>query len=133
MEQARSSRSLTPYLIVQGAARAIDWYVAAFGFEEVVRLAGPDGKVMHAEIRNADSSIMLADEFPEMGYRSPVSFGGSSVSLLVHVDAVDTVVSRAVDAGAEEIMPVADQFDGDRRGTIRDPFGHQLYGRQPVG
>ena len=117
-------RPPTPYLIIQNAAKAIGWYGNALGFTEVVRLADPSGKVMHAELRLNGSSIMLADEFPEMGYRSPISLGGSAVSVLLHVDHVDAVFSRAVGAGAEALMAVADQFDGDRRGTLKDPFGH---------
>jgi PhnB protein len=114
----------TPYLILQGAAEAIRWYGDVLGLNEVVRLADRTGKVMHAEVRLGNSSIMLADEFPEMGYRSPRSLGGSPVSILFYVPDADAAFLRAVDAGAEGLMPVADQFDGDRRGTIKDPFGH---------
>ena len=113
-----------PYLIVHEAARAIEWYQKAFGATERVRLADPAGKVMHAEIRIGRSSLMLADEFPEMGYRSPPSLGGSPVSILLYVEDVDALFSRAVAAGGTETMAVADQFDGDRRGTLTDPFGH---------
>ena len=117
-------RTATPYIIVNGASRAIDFYKAALGATEVVRLAGPRGKVMHAEIRIGDATVMLADEFPEMGYRSPESLGGSPVSLLLYVEDVDAVFARAIAEGATETMAVADQFDGDRRGTLTDPFGH---------
>ena len=117
-------RTATPYIIVNGASRAIDFYKAAFGATEVVRLAGPRGKVMHAEIRIGDATVMLADEFPEMGYRSPEWLGGSTVSLLLYVQDVDAVFARAIAEGATETMAVADQFDGDRRGTLTDPFGH---------
>ena len=117
-------RTATPYIIVNGASRAIDFYKAAFGATEVVRLAGPRGKVMHAEIRIGDATVMLADEFPEMGYRSPESLGGSPVSLLLYVEDVDAVFAKAIAEGATETMAVADQFDGDRRGTLTDPFGH---------
>jgi len=113
-----------PYLIVQSAADAIRWYTDVLGLTEVVRLADRDGKVMHAEMRLRASPIMLADEFPDMGYRSPISLGGSAVSILFYVADVDSVFLRAVGAGAEALMPVADQFDGDRRGTLKDPFGH---------
>ncbi len=117
-------RAATPYLIVDGAARAIDFYRTAFGATELVRLADPTGKVMHAELRIGNAALMLADEFPDMGYRSPKSYGGSSVSLLLYVEDVDAVFARAVAGGAIENMAVTDQFDGDRRGTLTDPFGH---------
>jgi PhnB protein len=119
-------RSATPYLIVNAAASAIEWYKKAFGATEMVRLANPAGKVMHAEIRIGSSSLMLADEFPDMGYRSPHSLGlgGSPVSILLYVQDVDALFAQAVAAGGTETMAVADQFDGDRRGTLRDPFGH---------
>jgi PhnB protein len=114
----------TPYLIVNGAASAIAFYKQAFGATEVVRLADPTGKVMHAELRINSSPVMLADEFPDMGYRSPHSLGGSPVSMLLYVADVDAQFTQAVAAGAKETMAVADQFDGDRRGTLTDPFGH---------
>jgi PhnB protein len=117
-------RSATPYIIVSGATRAIAFYKAAFGATELIRLADPSGKVMHAELRIGDAPIMLADEFPEMGYRSPTSLGGSSVSMLLYVEDVDAFAARAIAGGAKETMAVADQFDGDRRGTLTDPFGH---------
>jgi PhnB protein len=114
----------TPYLIVKGAANAIDFYRKAFGATELMRMASPDGKVGHAEIKIGDSPIMLADEFPEMGARSPESFGGSPVSILLYVDDVDATARQAVAAGAREVRPVKDQFYGDRSGTFVDPFGH---------
>ena len=117
-------RSATPYLIVTGASSAIEWYKRAFGATEWVRLADPAGKVMHAEIRIGSSSLMLADEFPAMGYRSPHTLGGSAVSILLYVEDVDAQFRQALAAGGSETMPVADQFDGDRRGTLTDPFGH---------
>jgi PhnB protein len=117
-------RGATPYLIVDGAASAIAFYQRAFGAIEVVRLADPTGKVMHAELSINSSPIMLADEFPDMGYRSPRSFGGSPVSILLYVPDVDAQFAQAVAAGATKIVDVADQFDGDRRGTLTDPFGH---------
>jgi PhnB protein len=119
-----SYRTATPYIIVKDAAKAIEFYKSAFGATEVVRLADSTGKVMHAELRIGSSPIMLADEFPEMGYRSPQSLGGSPVSMLLYVADVDAQVACAVAAGAREATPVADQFDGDRRGTLTDPFGH---------
>lgn len=116
--------SVTPYLIVKGAAAAIDFYKRAFGATESVRMPGPDGKIGHAEIRIGDSTIMLADEYPDMGYRSPQSLGGAGVSLMVYVEKVDETFKRALAAGAKELRPIADQFYGDRSGTLQDPFGH---------
>jgi PhnB protein len=117
-------RTATPYLIVNDAAAAIAFYKDAFGATEVVRLADPTGKVMHAEIRINNSPFMLADEFPDMGYRSPLTLGGSPVSIYLYVEDVDAQCARAIAAGAREVMPATDQFDGDRRGTLTDPFGH---------
>ena len=117
-------RAATPYLIVNGAANAITFYKNAFGAVEVVRLADPTGKVMHAEIRIDTAPIMLADEFPDMGYRSPQAYGGSPVSMMIYAADVDALFARAIAAGAKETLAVADQFDGDRRGTLTDPFGH---------
>jgi PhnB protein len=117
-------RIVTPYLIVNDASRAIDFYKASFGATELVRLADPSGKIMHAEILVGNSTLMLADEFPDMGYRSPKSFGGSPVSLLLYVEDVDVFFAKAIAGGATETQAVADQFDGDRRGTLTDPFGH---------
>ena len=116
--------TVTPYLIAKDAAAAIEFYKKAFGATETMRMPGPGGKVMHAEIKMGDSPIMLADEFPEMGARSPQSLGGSPVYLLVYVDDVDAVTARAIAAGAKVLQPVRDQFYGDRSGTIADPFGH---------
>lgn len=114
----------TPYLIVNGAARAIDFYKQAFEATELMRFPGPGGTIGHAEIRIGDSPIMLADESPQMGYRGPAAFGGSPVSLMIYVKDVDKVVDRAIKAGAKLERAVADQFYGDRNGTIHDPFGH---------
>ncbi len=114
----------TPYLICRDASAALEWYQRAFGASEKVRLADPAGKMMHAEIRIGASPIMLADELPDMGYKSPESIGGSSVSVLVYVEDVEKTFSQAVKAGAQEVMAVSDQFDGDRRGTLTDPYGH---------
>jgi len=117
----------TPYLIVGGAAGAIEFYKKAFGARELVRMTQPDGKIGHAEIKIGDSPIMLADEVPEMNYRSPQSLGGSPVSILLYVEDVDTVFSQAVAAGAKVQRPVQDQFYGDRIGGVEDPFGHVWY------
>jgi PhnB protein len=117
-------RTATPYLIVQGAADAIEFYKRAFGATEMLRMADPQGRVGHAEIRIGDSVIMLADEHPGMGYRAPSSLGGSSVSILLYLEEVDAVFERATKAGAKVLRPVANQFYGDRSGTLEDPFGH---------
>jgi len=117
-------RTATPYLIVRGAASAIEWYRDAFGATEHVRLADASGHVMHAEIRIGDSPVMLADEFPDEGFMSPETVGGSPVLLLVYVEDVDLIFGRAIGLGAVEKKAVSDQFDGDRRGTLVDPFGH---------
>jgi PhnB protein len=115
----------TPYLIVNGAARAIDFYRQVFGATEEVRMDEPGGKVGHAEIRIGDSVIMLADEHPEINARGPQSIGGTPVSLLLYVPDCDAVVAKALSLGAKVLKPVQDQFYGDRSGTLADPFGHQ--------
>jgi PhnB protein len=117
--------SVTPYLIVVGAAEAIEFYKKSFGATELMRMPGPEGRIGHAEIRIGDSHVMLADENPAMPYRGPKSLGGSPISLLLYVEDVDTTVERAVAAGARLLRPVQDQFYGDRTGGIEDPFGHQ--------
>jgi PhnB protein len=118
--------TLTPYLTVKGAAQAIDFYKRAFGATERFRFPGPDGKTIgHAEIVIGDSILMMADEIPSMGNRSPQSFGGTPVSLLIYVEDVDTAYKRAIDAGAKVKMPVEDKFYGERAGCLEDPFGHQ--------
>ncbi len=114
----------TPYLIIKNAARAIDFYKKAFGATERMRMADPTGKVMHAEIQIGDSRIMIADEFPEMGARSPESLGGSPVSIFLYVEDVDALAKQATSAGAKVLMPIQDQFWGDRYGKLTDPFGH---------
>jgi PhnB protein len=119
--------SVTPYLAIRDAAKAIDFYKQAFGAEEIMRMAGPDGKIGHAEIRIGDSVIMLTDEYPDMGMPSPEALGGSPVSILIYVDDVDAVFDRAVAAGAKSERAVEDQFYGDRAGSVRDPFGHGWY------
>ena len=116
--------SVTPYLIIKGASAAIDFYKKAFGATELFRMPDRGGKgLAHAEIKIGDSPIMLADEQPQM-YRSPQSLGGTPVSLMIYVEDVDTVFPRAVAAGAKVVKPIADQFYGDRSGTLHDPFGH---------
>jgi len=116
--------SVTPYLSIKGAAAAIDYYKQVFGATELFRMAGPDGKIGHAEIKIGDSPIMLADEFPEMEFVSPKTLGGSPVGLMIYVDDVDTMYTQAISAGAQEIKPLQNQFYGDRSGTLKDPFGH---------
>jgi PhnB protein len=117
-------RTVTPYLIVNGAAKAIEFYKQAFGAVESARLESPGGRVGHAEVKIGDSSVMLADEFPEMGIVGPEALGGSPISILLYVEDVDACFSRAIAAGAKVKRPVIDQFYGDRSGTITDPFGH---------
>ena len=118
--------TVTPYLTVRGADLAITFYKNAFVAEELMRMPGPDGKsFMHAEIKIADSRIFLSEEFPEMGCRSPQSLGGTAGSLHLYVEDVDAAFKRAVAAGAQVKMPVADMFWGDRFGKLIDPFGHE--------
>jgi PhnB protein len=116
--------SVTPYLIIEGAGEAIEFYKKAFGAKELFRFPTPDGKVGHAEMKIGDSPIMLADAYPAMGYNSPKSLGGSPVSLMVYVEDVDTVFNQAVAAGATLKEAVTDNFYGDRSGSLIDPFGH---------
>src|SRR5579859_2363407 len=117
--------TITPYLTVRDAARAIEFYKQAFGAKERGVMKGPDGKIMHAELQIGDSVVMLADEFPEFGSVSPESVGNSSTGLHIYVNNVDEAFARAVKAGAQTEMPVSDQFWGDRYGKLKDPFGHK--------
>jgi len=116
--------SVTPYLCVRRAAQAIEFYKKAFLATERMRIAQPDGRVGHAELQVGDSVIMLSDEFPEIGARSPQSLGGSPVSIHLYVEDADAIFSQAVAAGAKIKRPIADQFYGDRLGGVEDPFGH---------
>ena len=116
--------SVTPYLIIRGAADAIEFYKNAFGAVELFRFPAPGGKIGHAEIKVGDSPIMLADEYPDMGYKGPQSIGGSPVSLMMYLEDVDSVFNRAVEAGATVKEAVQDKFYGNRTGTVIDPFGH---------
>jgi PhnB protein len=118
--------TITPYLIIKGAARAIEYYKKVFGATVVLRMNGPDGKVGHAELKIGNSHIMLADENPAMGqgHTSATTIGQSPVSLYVYLPDVDTVVKRAAAEGAKILKPVEDQFYGDRSGFLQDPFGH---------
>lgn len=119
--------AVTPYLIVDGAAKALDFYKQVFGAKERMRMPSPGGKVGHAEINIGDSVIMLADEHPEMGARGPKTFGGSPTSIVLYVENVDATVKAAVGAGAKILRPIEDKFYGDRSGTIEDPFGHNWH------
>lgn len=116
--------TVTPNIVVNGAAKALEFYQKAFGAKETVRMPGPDGSIMHAEFRIGDSTIMLADEMPDMGAKSPKAYGGTPVRFYVYVENVDAAWKRAVDAGGKTIMPLQDMFWGDRTGCLEDPFGH---------
>ena len=117
--------SLTPHLICRGAAEALDFYVRAFGAVELVRLPGPDGRLMHATLRVGDANLMLVDEMPEWGALGPLALGGTPVTLHLYVDDVDASFQRAVAAGATPKMPPADMFWGDRYGQVIDSYGHR--------
>jgi len=131
-EAARVATDLQPYLSVADAAAAIDFYVAVFGAVETMRLTQPDGRIGHAELRIGSSGIMLADEFPDMGFVGPLVRGGTSVSLHLSVPDVDATVAAAVDAGATLERAVVDEFYGQRSGTILDPFGHRWMIQTPI-
>ncbi len=119
--------AVTPYLIVKGGGRALDFYKRAFGATEILRLDGPGGTIGHAEIRIGDSIVMLADEHAEMKAYSPDHFGGSPVTISLYVADVDRVFAQAIAAGAKEQRPVKEQFYGDRAGSLVDPFGHSWH------
>ena len=118
---------VTPYLIVDGADAAIEFYTRAFGARERMRMGGPDGKIGHAEIDIGNGLIMLADEHPEMGALGPKTVGGTPVTISLYVEDVDAVFQAAIDAGATETRPLQDQFYGDRTGGVEDPFGHKWH------
>lgn len=120
-------RSITPYLCVKGGAAALAFYAKAFGARELFRMPTPAGTIGHAEIEIGDSKVMLADEAPDMGAKSPQSLGGSPVGIMLYVEDVDATVKRAVEAGAKILRPVENQFYGDRMGGLVDPFGHQWW------
>lgn len=124
--------TITPSLIVSDGAKAIDFYKKAFGAEERVRMPGPGGGVMHAELRIGDSPLMLGEEMPNMGAKSPKSLGGSPVSFFIYSENVDTAWDRAVKAGAKPIMPLEKMFWGDRAGCLEDPYGHKWWLAQHV-
>ena len=116
--------SVTPYLIVTGAANALDYYKMAFDAQEIMRMPGPGGRIVHAELQIGSSRIMLADESPEMGHKSPQTLGGSGTGLMLYVNDVDDTFQRAVSGGGKVLRAVQNQFYGDRSGTLTDPFGH---------
>jgi uncharacterized glyoxalase superfamily protein PhnB len=122
---AHGVHAVTPHLVCAGAAEAIEFYKKAFGATELIRVPGSDGKLMHACVSINGSSVMLVDEYPEMGGTSPKTLKGTPVTIHLIVDDADAFVQRAVDAGATVVMPVEDQFWGDRYGLIEDPFGHR--------
>ena len=116
--------SLTPYLVIKGAAEAIEFYTKAFGATEVVRMPGPGGRIMHAEVKIGNSMLMLSDENPERGFFSPSTTGKATSSIMLYTDDVDATFKRAVGAGAKGDQPPTDMFWGDRMGNLTDPFGH---------
>jgi PhnB protein len=116
--------SVTPYLVIDGAAEALEFYKNAFGATELMRMPAPGGKIGHAEIKIGDSHVMLADEHPEQGHRGPKSIGGTPVGIMIYVEDVDSMFRKAVSLGATETRPVETQFYGDRMGALTDPFGH---------
>jgi PhnB protein len=125
-------QGVTPHLVVEGAAAAIDFYKQAFGAEEMMRLAAPDGRLMHATIRVNGAMVMLADLFPEMGDKGPKGLGGTTVALHLTVPDADAAVARAAEAGATVLLPVDLMFWGDRYGMVLDPFGHRWAFATPV-
>jgi len=116
---------VTPYLAIDGASDAIDWYGKVLGAKERMRMPGPDGKLGHAEIQIGDAVIMLSDEAADMDHLGPKKLGGSPVSIMVYVEKVDDVFAKAIKAGAKEIAPLEDKFYGDRSAMFEDPFGHK--------
>jgi uncharacterized glyoxalase superfamily protein PhnB len=123
--QAYAVHEVYPYLRVRDAGKAIDFYKRAFGAEELFRLTEPTGRIGHAEIRIGATTLMLSEEFPEMGIVGPQALGGTTFSIHLHVDDADAWIARAVEAGATVLRPATDAFYGERGGTVRDPFGHE--------
>ncbi|HEY7726701.1 MAG TPA: VOC family protein [Anaeromyxobacteraceae bacterium] len=117
--------SVTAHLVIRDCARAIEFYKKAFGAKEVGRMAAPDGKVAHAEVKFGDRIVMMADEDPGRGFPSPEAIGGTTVTLMLYVKDADRAFARAIEAGATALMPLADMFWGDRYGQVKDPFGHR--------
>lgn len=120
-----SAHELFAYLTVDDAAAAIDFYVRVFEAKETMRLAEPSGRIGHAELELAGTTLMLNDEFPELGFKGPKSYGGTSTSIHLHVDDCDALIAKAVEAGAELVHEPADHFYGERSGRVRDPWGHE--------
>jgi PhnB protein len=116
---------VSPYLVVDGAQKAIEFYTTVLGATERMRMPGPDGRIGHAELEVGDSLIMLADEFPDMGAKAPAAYGGSPVTISVYVEDVDATFAKATEAGATVVRPLENQFYGDRSATFDDPFGHR--------
>jgi PhnB protein len=116
--------SVTPYLIIKGVDEALEFYKKAFGAQELLRVPGPGGKIMHAEMKIGDSPIMMSDEWPEAGFTGPLTRGGTTVSILIYCPNVDAFVDRAVTAGVKILKPLQNQFYGDRSATFSDPYGH---------
>ena len=119
--------AVTPYLVVDGAAKAIEFYKKAFKATERVRMPGPENRIAHAEVQIGDSMVMLCDPMVEMGHKSPKTLGGTPITMMLYVEDVDATVADALKAGAQTLRPVEDQFWGDRMGGVTDPFGHQWY------
>jgi PhnB protein len=117
--------TLTPYLTVKDGNRAMKFYEQALGAKEIMRFAGPEGRIMHAEMKIGDSPFMLSEEFPEMGAKSPQSLGGTTGSIMIYIENVDEAYPRAIKAGGKELRPLQNQFYGDRSGTFEDPEGHK--------
>jgi PhnB protein len=124
--------TITPHIVVRGAAEAVEWYVLALGAVELSRVPLPDGRLLSVELRFGDSTLRLTDEFPELDVLSPQTIGGTAVVLHLSTDDVDVLWQRALDAGAEVLHPLADQFWGNRQGQIADPFGHRWNLAQPL-
>jgi uncharacterized glyoxalase superfamily protein PhnB len=125
--------TVTPSIVVREGAKALEFYRKAFDAEETLRMPGPGGSILHAEFRIGDSVIMLGDEMPDMGSKSPKAYGGTPVRFYVYVDNVDAAWKRAIDAGAKQVTPLQDMFWGDRVGCVEDPFGHAWNLAQHVG
>jgi PhnB protein len=129
--QVYAVHEVYPYLRVRDAGKAIDFYKRAFGAEELFRLTEPSGRIGHAEIKIGATTLMLSEEYPEMGIVGPQALGGTTFSIHLHVDSADAWIARAVEAGATVLRPATDAFYGERGGTVRDPFGHEwLLGHQ---